>query len=75
VARAAGDGIFLSVPNRRLFPPENHGGFDWVARLRTGTVLDEGEESGAERALAVAGHAAAVTRLLRRGQRGRLASA
>ena len=51
VAREAGDGIFTT---------SNRGGFAWVARLFTGTVLDEGEDPGSERALAAAGHAGAV---------------
>lgn len=51
VAREHGDGIFST---------RAQGGFPWVARLAFGTVLDEGEEPGSRRAIAAAGHAAAV---------------
>lgn len=37
-----------------------YGGFDWVVNIVFGTVLDEGEDSGSERAIAAAGHAASV---------------
>jgi len=52
VARQHGDGvmgIFGGVP-----------GFDWVSLLAFGTVLDDGESAGSDRALAAAGPGAAV---------------
>jgi 5,10-methylenetetrahydromethanopterin reductase len=50
VAREVGDGCFGPAdPGAR-----------WVARLHFGTVLDEGEDPGSERAIAAAGAAAAV---------------
>jgi 5,10-methylenetetrahydromethanopterin reductase len=51
VARALGDGVFVTRP----VP-----GFAWAAQLATGTVLEQGEAPGTERAMAAAGHAAAV---------------
>jgi 5,10-methylenetetrahydromethanopterin reductase len=51
VARDVGDGAFS------LFPIE---GFDWMVQLAFGTVLDDGEDPGSERAIAAAGPAAAV---------------
>ncbi|HEX7035480.1 MAG TPA: LLM class flavin-dependent oxidoreductase [Pseudomonadales bacterium] len=51
VARELGDGIFGSAP----MP-----GFDRSVLLSMGTVLDPGESPGSERAIAAAGHAAAV---------------
>jgi 5,10-methylenetetrahydromethanopterin reductase len=53
VARELGDGIFTAGGAR-------DSGFSWVARLTMGTVLDDGEDAGSERALAAAGHAAGV---------------
>lgn len=53
VAHEVADGLFVSGP---MAAP----GFDWVANLFFGTVLDEGEDAGSERVLAAAGHAAAV---------------
>jgi 5,10-methylenetetrahydromethanopterin reductase len=50
-ARELGDGVFGSAPI---------GGFAWSVLLAMGTVLDAGESAGTERALAAAGHAAAV---------------
>ena len=43
VAHEVGDGAFS------LFPIE---GFDWMVQLAFGTVLDEGEDAGSERAIA-----------------------
>jgi 5,10-methylenetetrahydromethanopterin reductase len=51
VAREVGDGLFTLRPQ---------GGFPWVAQILFGTVLGPGEAAGSERALAAAGHAAAV---------------
>jgi len=53
VARELGDGIFTAGAMQRT-------GIPWVARLTFGTVLDDGEDAGSGRALAAAGHAAAV---------------
>jgi 5,10-methylenetetrahydromethanopterin reductase len=50
-ARELGDGVFGSAAI---------GGFAWSVLLAMGTVLDPGESPGSERALAAAGHAAAV---------------
>jgi 5,10-methylenetetrahydromethanopterin reductase len=53
VAHELGDGVygaFVSVPD-----------FDWSTCLIFGTVLDEGEDAGSERALAAAGHGASVS--------------
>ncbi len=50
-ARELGDGVFGSAPI---------GGFAWSVLLAFGTVLDPGESAGSARALAAAGHAAAV---------------
>lgn len=50
-ARELGDGVFGSAPI---------GGFAWSVLLAMGTVLDPGESAGSERAIAAAGHAAAV---------------
>ncbi|MEO1061981.1 MAG: LLM class flavin-dependent oxidoreductase [Actinomycetota bacterium] len=51
VAAELGDGIFTTQPI---------GGFDRCAVLTFGTVLEEGESPGSDRALAAAGHGAAV---------------
>jgi len=51
VARELADGAFS------LFPIE---GFDWMVQLAFGTVLDDGEDAGSERAIAAAGPAVAV---------------
>jgi 5,10-methylenetetrahydromethanopterin reductase len=51
VARDLGDGVFGSAPI---------GGFSWSVLLAMGTVLLPGESPGSERAIAAAGHAAAV---------------
>jgi 5,10-methylenetetrahydromethanopterin reductase len=53
VAKELGDGVFGA--------PEPVAGFDWSAVLLFGTVLEEGEDPGSERAIAAAGHAAGVT--------------
>ena len=50
-ARELGDGVFGTAPIE---------GFAWSACLVLGTVLEEGEDPGSERALAAAGHAGAV---------------
>jgi 5,10-methylenetetrahydromethanopterin reductase len=52
VARELGDGVFGSLVAVS--------GFDWSAVLVWGTVLDENETPGSDRALAAAGHGAAV---------------
>jgi 5,10-methylenetetrahydromethanopterin reductase len=67
VAREVGDGVFVAGGGG-----EPVKGFDWVARLAFGTVLDDGEDAGSERSLAAAGHAAAVTfhALYERGRTG-----
>ena len=51
VAHEVGDGAFS------IFPVE---GFDWMVQLAFGTVLDDGEDAGSERAIAAAGPAVAV---------------
>jgi 5,10-methylenetetrahydromethanopterin reductase len=51
VAHEVGDGAFS------LFPVE---GFDWMVQLAFGTVLDDGEDAGSERAIEAAGPAVAV---------------
>ncbi|HTK62228.1 MAG TPA: LLM class flavin-dependent oxidoreductase [Pseudonocardia sp.] len=52
VAEELGDGAFgAPLPVR---------GFDWSTALTFGTVLEEGEDPGSERAIAAAGHAASV---------------
>jgi 5,10-methylenetetrahydromethanopterin reductase len=51
VAHEVGDGAFS------LFPLE---GFDWMVQLAFGTVLDDGEGAGSERAIEAAGPAVAV---------------
>ena len=51
VAHEVGDGAFS------LFPLE---GFDWMVQLAFGTVLEEGEDAGSDRAIAAAGPAVAV---------------
>jgi 5,10-methylenetetrahydromethanopterin reductase len=51
VAHEVGQGAFS------LFPIE---GFDWMVQLAFGTVLDDGEDAGSERAVAAAGPAVAV---------------
>jgi 5,10-methylenetetrahydromethanopterin reductase len=60
VARELGDGVIASSPTA---------GFDRCAVLTFGTVLDDGEDAGSARAVAAAGHAAAVAvhRLWQRG--------
>jgi 5,10-methylenetetrahydromethanopterin reductase len=47
VARELGDGV--------LCAPEPLPGFDWTILFQSGTVLDEGEDPGAERVIAAAG--------------------
>jgi 5,10-methylenetetrahydromethanopterin reductase len=51
VAHELGDGAFS------LFPID---GFDWMVQLAFGTVLDDGEDAGSERAIDAAGPAVAV---------------
>jgi 5,10-methylenetetrahydromethanopterin reductase len=51
VAQELGDGVFAPAP----IP-----GFGWSTLLQPGTVLDDGEDPGSERALAAAGHAGAL---------------
>jgi 5,10-methylenetetrahydromethanopterin reductase len=51
VAREVGDGVAGAMPI---------GGFAWSIAFAFGTVLAEGEEPGAERPLAAAGHGAAM---------------
>ena len=51
VAREVGDGVAGTMPI---------GGFAWSIVLTAGTVLEDGENPGAERPLAAAGHRAAV---------------
>ena len=51
-AKDIGEGVFTTAPSRERF--------DWNAVLTFGTVLEEGEDPGSERALAAAGHAASV---------------
>jgi len=51
VAQELGDGVFAPAP----IP-----GFGWSTLLAPGTVLDDGEDPGSERALAAAGHAGAL---------------
>lgn len=48
VAREYGDGVFTA--------PAPIAGFDWCVNLTLGTVLDDGEDPGSERAIAAAGH-------------------
>ena len=48
VAQELGDGVFGAQPIE---------GFDWSIALTFGTVLDDGEDPGGERAMAAAGHA------------------
>ena len=43
-----------------MFGPVPIEGFDWSIVLAFGTVLEDGEDPGSERALAAAGHAASV---------------
>lgn len=52
VAHELGDGVYGAMT-----PVE---GFDWSTCLIFGTVLDEGEDPGSERAIAAAGHGASV---------------
>jgi 5,10-methylenetetrahydromethanopterin reductase len=52
VATRIGDGVF-SVGSAQ-------GGFDWSAALVYGTVLDDGEDAGSDRAVAAAGPGASV---------------
>lgn len=52
VARAVGDGVFAAGATVT--------GFDWAAALTFGTVLEEGEDPGSERALQAAGSAVSV---------------
>jgi 5,10-methylenetetrahydromethanopterin reductase len=51
VAHEIGDGAFS------LFPVD---GFDWMVQLAFGTVLEDGEDAGSERAISAAGPAVAV---------------
>ena len=51
VAHEVGDGAFS------LFPVD---GFDWMVQLAFGTVLDDGEDPGSDRAIEAAGPAVAV---------------
>ena len=51
VARELADGVFATQPTA---------GFDRCSVLSFGTVLDDGEDPGSERAMAAAGHAAAL---------------
>src|SRR5215472_17668208 len=51
VAREVGDGVAGTMPI---------GGFAWSVAFAFGTVLADGENPGAERPLAAAGHGAAV---------------
>ena len=51
VARELGDGVFVTSPTT---------GFDRCAVLTFGTVLDDDEDPGSERAMAAAGHAAGL---------------
>lgn len=62
VAAEVGDGVF----GRARVP-----GLSWYAQLHFGTVLDPGESADSERALAAAGHAAAVS-LHAQYERGRV---
>lgn len=43
-----------------IIGPVDPDGFHWAARTYHGTVLDDGEDAGSDRALAAAGHAAAL---------------
>ncbi|MEU3274415.1 LLM class flavin-dependent oxidoreductase [Saccharomonospora sp. NPDC006951] len=52
VARELADGVFSAA--------EPIAGFDWCVGLTLGTVLEDGEDAGSERAIAAAGHAAAL---------------
>lgn len=52
VARAVGDGVFAAGATVT--------GFDWAAALTFGTVLEDGEDPGSERALQAAGPAVSV---------------
>ncbi len=54
VAKAAGDGVFGGGA------PIGDDAFDWRPALIMGTVLEEGEDPGSERAIEAAGHAASV---------------
>lgn len=51
VARELADGVFATQPIA---------GFDWCSLLAFGTVLDDDEDPGSDRAMAAAGHAAAL---------------
>ena len=51
-AKDIGEGVFTTAPSRERF--------DWNAVLTFGTVLEDGENPGSERALAAAGHGASV---------------
>ena len=51
VARELADGIFATAPSSA---------FDWCSVLTFGTVLDDDEDPGSERAMAAAGHAAGL---------------
>jgi 5,10-methylenetetrahydromethanopterin reductase len=53
VANELGDGVFGA--------PMPVSGFEWSTALAFGTVLEDGESPGSARAIAAAGHAAAVT--------------
>jgi 5,10-methylenetetrahydromethanopterin reductase len=52
VAGEIGDGVVAA--------PVPVPGFDWSAVVNFGTVLDDGEDAGSERAIAAAGHGAAM---------------
>lgn len=52
VATELGDGVFGA--------PQPVPGFDWSTVLMFGTVLDDGEDPGSDRAIAAAGHGASV---------------
>jgi 5,10-methylenetetrahydromethanopterin reductase len=51
VARELGDGVFCATPTTE---------FPWRVTSAFGTVLEDGEPAGSDRALAAAGHAAAM---------------
>ena len=56
VAEELGDGVFVAGGTSAT----DLARFSWVAQLTNGTVLEPGEDPGSERALAAAGHGAAV---------------
>lgn len=53
VARKHADGLLVVINNE---VPQ----FDWAAKIVFGTVLEQGEDPGSERAIAAAGHGASV---------------